>query len=79
MRFLKPRLNLGMACFRRGPGDCGNVRDQRGIVRVSVAFVTSGSMVRSPRAWAPGAERLRRRGPQVGRERGPKPALWKRH
>lgn len=72
MRFLKSRLYWGTACFRGGPGDCGNVRDQRGIVRVSVAFVTSGSMVRYPPVLEHSGQRdWRRRDPQAGRERGP--------
>lgn len=34
LRLLELRRNSGRACFRTGPGDIGNVRNQRGIEEV---------------------------------------------
>lgn len=84
MRFLKSRQNFGRVCFRKGTGDGGNLQDRRDIVRVPVAFVTSGSMMRPPppppcALGYPGRRDWTCRGPQVGSERSPQPRLWKGH
>lgn len=63
MRFLKSRQNFGRVCFRKGTGDGGNLQDRRDIVRVPVAFVTSGSMMRPP---PPPRARLGTQGGETG-------------
>lgn len=56
------KVKFGESLFQDRSCDSGNVRDRRGMVDVSMAFVTSGSMMRSPppRPSVVGARRLDR-------------------